>query len=307
MAGAAGCFSMPRTLGSGPARCYHARASDSRSPNETHRGIRMGKYGWKWPLLAGLLAMALLGASANGAGVEPDADAAAQQALQHATGVAWIIHTDPHSGAVRFAAPKDGAFELPAAGSPAEAALAFLTTHRRIFGMQDPAREWVVTRTGAAGDGSLHIRFAQIVNNVPVYGAVWDAHFNAAGRLTSTSGDYAVGAFDVSTRPRLSATAAADRARLCVAERAKLPPDSFTAGEAELEIFPSRNASPALAWRVLVRSSRFRLGSHKLHLDDRSGTVLAEETSVIFRRAPADSGPVRAYPEHCLPEGRRTP
>lgn len=267
----------------------------------------MGKYGWKWPLLAGLLAMALLGASANGAGVEPDADTAAQQALQQATGVAWIVSTDPHSGAVRFAAPKDGAFELPAAGSPAEVALAFLTTHRRIFGMQDPAREWVVTRTGAAGDGSVHIRFAQIVNNLPVYGAVWDAHFNAAGRLTSTSGGYAVGALGVSTRPRLSAAAAADRARLCVAERAKLPPDTFRAHEAELEIFPSRAAGPRLAWQVLVGSSRSKLLSRKVHLDDRSGTVLADESTVFFFHAPAQTGPKLAYPEHCRPESRRTP
>ena len=261
----------------------------------------MGKYGWKWPLLAGLLAMALLAASANGAGVEPDADTAAQQALQQATGVAWITSTDPDSGAVRFAVPKDGAFELPAAGSPAEAALAFLTTHRRIFGMQDPAREWVLTRTGAAEDGSMHIRFAQIVNNVPVYGAVWDAHFNAAGRLTSTSGNYVVGALRVSTRPRLSAAAAAARARLCVAERAKLPPDTFTVGEAELEIFPFRAAGPGLAWHILVGSSRSKLLSRKVHLDDRSGTVLADESTVVFFHAPADSGPKLVYPAHCRP------
>ena len=267
----------------------------------------MGKYGWKWPLLAGLLAMALLGASANGAGVEPDADTAAQQALQQATGVAWIISTDPDSGAVTFAAPKDGAFELPAAGSPADAALAFLTTHRGIFGMQDPAREWVVARQDAARDGSVHIRFAQTVNNLPVYGAVWDANFNAAGRLTSTSGDYAVGALDVSTRPRLSAAEAAARARLCVAGRAKLPTDTFRVGEAELEIFPSRAAGPRLAWQVLVDSSRSKLLSRKVHLDDRSGTVLADASTVIFMRAPAQTGPKLAYPAHCRPAGQAMP
>lgn len=258
-------------------------------------------------LPAGLLALVLVALAGSSQGGESAASAVAQQALQQATGVAWIISTDPDSGAVTFAAPKDGTFELPVAGTRAEAALGFLSAHRKIFGMQDPEREWIVTREGAAGDGSVHIRFAQVANNVPVYGAAWAAHFNAAGRLTSTSGHYAVGALGVSTRPRLSAAAAADRARLCVAERAKLPPDTFTASEPELEIFPSRAAGPRLAWQVSVGSSRSRLPSRLVHLDDRSGTVLADASTVIFRHAPAQTGPELAYPAHCRPAGQATP
>lgn len=267
----------------------------------------MGKYRWMWPLLAGLLAVALIGAPGSGFGVEPDADAAARNALQQATGAAWIISTDPNSGAVTFAAPKDGAFELPAAGSRTEAALGFLSTHRQLFGMQDPVREWIVTRQGAPEDGSEHIRFTQVVNNVPVYRATWDAHFDSNGRLTSTSGHYVAGAFGVSTRTRRSAKAAASRALACVSAKAGVPVDAFTASPAELEIYPFRDTSPVLAWRVLVSSSRFRLQSRKVHLDDRSGTVLADEPTIVFQHAPAESGPARAYPKHCLYPGPGTP
>lgn len=266
------------------------------------------------PLPAGLLALALAASAGSSQGGErtASASATAQQALQQATGVAWIITTDPDSGAVTFAVPKDGAFELPAAESPAEAGLAFLSMHRRIFGMQDPEHEWVVARKDAAGDGSVHIRFAQAVNKVPVYGSVWDAHFDAAGRLTSTSGNYVIGALGISTQPRLSAAAAAARARLCVAERANLPVDAFTTGVAELEIFPRRNAPPVLAWRVMVSvsppaSSRPPNLSRKVHLDDRFGAVIADEPTVVFMRAPAESGPRRTYPEHCLPKSQGTP
>ena len=241
---------------------------------------------WKWSLLAGLLAAALAGASASGPGVESDPEATARIALEQSTGIAWIMDADPRTGAVTFAAPKDGAFALPAAGSRAEAALDFLSRHRKIFGMQDPEHDWVVQRQNAAGDGSTHVRFAQAVDHVPVHGATWDAHFDSAGRLTSTSGHYVSGASGVSTKALRTAAAAAALARAHVAAKAGLPVDAFETGVAELEIYPLPDAGPVLAWRVPVSSTRSRLlTASKVHLDDRSGTVLAVESTVIQARA----------------------
>ncbi|MBZ0086520.1 MAG: hypothetical protein K8F33_00235 [Thermomonas sp.] len=257
--------------------------------------------------LRAVLAAALVGAAASSSGADQNPDETARIALEQATGAAWIVSTNPTDRTITFAFPKNGPYPLPAADSPAEAALAFLSAHRRIFGMHDPRREWVVARREAPADGSTHLRFVQSVNGVPVYLSAWDAHFDSGGRLTSTSGNYVVGAFRVSTRPRLSAEAAAARARACVAARAQLPESDFRAGVAELEIFPARAAHPALAWIVAVSTSRPHslLLSRKVHLDDRSGTVLADEPMVISRRAPAGSAPEPAYPEHCLPAGRR--
>lgn len=256
----------------------------------------------------GLLVLALAAVAGSSPGGERPAAASSPQTLQQATGVAWILDTDPASGAITFAMPKEGAIELPAAGSRAEAGLGFLSRHRRVFGMQDPEHEWVVARQSFYGDGSAHVRFAQQVDHVPVHGATWDVHFDARGRLTSTSGTYVAGAPAVSTRPRLSADAAAARARLCVAERVGLSVDDFTTREVQLEIYP-RHAHPVLAWRVPVvvsRSSRASpFLSRTVHLDDGSGTVVAEEPSIIRSRATrGSSGWQRPYPAHCLPADR---
>ena len=248
-------------------------------------------------------------AKAHGAafGAAADSKAAAQLALEQATGTAWIVDTDPRNGAVSYATPKNGAFALPATDSRVDAAIGFLAAHKRIFGMQDPKREWVVTRQSTLENGSTRIHFAQAVNNVPVYLSTWDAHFNSDGHLTSTSGTYVAGTLRVSTQARRSAEAAATRARACVAERANLPMAAFTTDVAELEIYPRRDARPALAWRVRVRSSLARFNSRTVHLEDRSGTVLADDPMMIPDFVRAESEPKRAYPAHCLPTGLRTP
>lgn len=256
-----------------------------------------------------MLAAALLGACASSSGSGQDPGEAARIALRQATGVDWIIGLTPTGSAVNFAAPKDAAYGLPEADGPAEAALAFLSAHRRLFGMQDPQREWVVTPHDAAMSGPALVRFSQAVDGVPVYGASWAMHFDSRGRLTSTSGHYVAGALGVSTRARLSAAAAAARALACVAARAQLPENAFRADLAELEVFPTRAAHPALAWRVPVSaaSPRAIARSREVHLDDRSGTVLADASMVIHRRAPEAADPEPAYPEPCLPAGRDVP
>ncbi len=260
-------------------------------------------------LLRAVLAAAWIGAAASSSGADQNSDETARTALEQATGVDWIVSTNPTDGTITFAFPKNGPYPLPAADSPAEAALAFLSAHRRIFGMHDPRREWVVARRQSPADGSTHLRFAQSVSGVPVYLSTWDAHFDSEGRLTSTSGHYVVGAFRVSTRPRLSAEAAAARARACVAARAQLPESDFRAGVAELEIFPARAAHPALAWVVTVSVSTARPHatrlSRKVHLDDRSGTVLADASLVVFVRKPDETGPKLEYPDQCRPADRR--
>lgn len=259
-------------------------------------------------LLLAVLVAALPGVSASKAGIEQQEETA-RRALWQATGEDWIVAVDPTEGTITFAAPKDGACELPKADGRREAALAFLSAHRRIFGMQDPQREWIVTPHDAALSGPSHVRFSQAVNGVPVYGAAWSMHFDSGGRLTSTSGQYVVGASSVSTRAGLSAEAAAARARTCVAARAGLPESSFTAGAAELEVFPLRAARAALAWRVRVSTPRPRLAtlSREVHLDDRTGTVLADAATVIYNREPRATGPLPAYPAQCLPADPETP
>ncbi|WP_297831259.1 hypothetical protein [Thermomonas sp.] len=260
-------------------------------------------------LLLVVLVAAVSVASASDVEIRQHTEEKARAALEQATGEDWIVDVAPTGGTIIFAAPKDGAYESPRADSHIEAALAFLSRHRRIFGMQDPRREWIVTPRDAAMSGPTHVRFSQVVNGVPVYGASWIMHFDSRGRLTSTSGGYVVGALEVSTRARLSAEAAAARARACVAARARLPESTFKTNVAELEIFPLRNARPSLAWHVLVSVSPPRpiILSREVHLDDRTGTVLADTSMVRFRSAPQEVDPKPTYPAQCLLAGQEAP
>lgn len=64
----------------------------------------------------GAVALAMLGA---GPARAADAAAGAKEALQRATGVAWIVDGDDRrAGVIRFATPQNGTFPLPAAPSP---------------------------------------------------------------------------------------------------------------------------------------------------------------------------------------------
>lgn len=235
---------------------------------------------------AAVLGVFVIVALCTGPARAADAAGSAAAALERATGVAWIVDTNERqAGVIRFAKPKNGAFALPAAPSPEDAALAFLDEHKALFGMHDPNVELAVERSGAMADGSVHIRFRQQQGGVPVRGATWTAHFDAAGRLTSTDGDYVVHAYRVSTTPKMTPERVAAAARQAMSARSPpLPEDTLDVGQPALEVYPLPGAEPVLAWEVHVGSklgAGARLVSLSLHIEDATAKVVGEQSNLI--------------------------
>ncbi len=209
----------------------------------------------------------------------------AADALESTTGVEWIVSSDERTGAIRFAAPKKGPYELPAGAAGEEATIAFLDAQKAIFKMRDPRAELVLDRTTRPSDRTTHVRFHQKVNGVPVRGGTWTAHFDASGRLASMSGNYVVGAHATPTSPSISLEAAAIAAKDEAARRnPSVPVANLQTTRPELEILPTADATPLLAWSVKVGT---RGVAQTLSVDATSGTVRQVTEGILQRTATA--------------------
>ncbi len=246
--------------------------------------------------VVGTALVAALGAGC-GTSTEQDEEQGAAGALRRATGVEWIVGSDPETGAITFAAPKAGPFAL-SPGAPDQTLLAFLDAQKAILKMHDPRAELVVDRTERAPDGTTHLRFRQKVKGVAVHLGTWGAHFDAAGRLASMSGNYVTDAHAVATVPATGAEAAATAA---TSEAAKLEPTAsaseLRASEPALEIFSRRGAAPVLAWSVTVSGgSATKSVAWQTHIDATSGAVLLASSGI--RRATASGRAPQTYPPY---------
>lgn len=243
-------------------------------------------------VLVGATAAALATGAATGCGSDEAASGEGPAAaLKEATGVDWIVSTDPATNAVVFAAPRGGAYAVPGADRDlAAATLAFLDTNKAVFKMNAPRDELVLERVDRDGDGGRHVRFIQRTHGVPVAGGVWNAHFDASARVSSMSGNYAIGANALPTTPRISGPAAATAAKT---EAQRLAPrtrlGSLVTTTPVLELFRVDASAPArLAWRTAV-GGRSRGGFLNLQVavDAESGAILRTWSGVHTMRTTA--------------------
>lgn len=228
-------------------------------------------------IAAAVVATAATGCSSS----EKGGSSGAAGALKDATGVEWVVTTDPDTAAITFATPKNGPYAIPGqAASLDQTTLAFLEKHKSVFKMKDPKTELVFDRTDRESDGTSHVRFSHRVGTVPVFTGVWIAHFDSAGRVSSMSGNYVAGAADVNTTPTIQAADAESAAK---AETLKRNPtvaaSSLTVAAPTLEVFPVRGGAPVLAYMVSVRATGAPVAL-KVHVDATSGAVRFVENQI---------------------------
>ncbi len=237
-----------------------------------------------------------LAAVAGGCSSSEEGPKSAAEALEKATGVAWIVSTDAENGTLLFAAPKNGPLAMPAGTtSPERAALAFLEAHKAIFKMAAPETELVPAFTQRASDGSTHVRFRQEAHGLQVRGGTWTAHFDNGLRLTSMSGTYVFGVHALSTEPAVLSEAAVETAKRDALRQAPtLTAAQIAAGHTALEFVPVRGAAPALAWAIEVsgRSEAERIALRE-HVDAKTGQVL--QTASLLRGTTTTGRPPQAY------------
>ncbi len=219
-------------------------------------------------------------------------------ALRKSTGVDWVVASDRDTAGVRFAAPKGGGLAVASGSTIEETALAFLEAHKATFGMFAPRTELKVERIDRPDDGSLHVRFQQVANGVTVRGGAWTAHFDNGSRLTSTSGDYVVGAHAVPTVPTVGADAAVVASKNEAARRnPSIALATLENDPPQLEVVPVRGGAPVLAWSVTVSATtpteRLVLTEH---VSATTGAILFVEEGNV--RATATGAPAQAHPPY---------
>ncbi len=200
--------------------------------------------------LATLLAAALLVPAARGqersaAPLAPEARALVVES--NASGPAETVFVpsgrlDPATGRRRAAYRIDAPTALR--GSAETSARRYLASQASAYGLEPGLNDLERVRV-VETPYSAHVRFRQMVGEVPVYGREITVSLDRRGRPTMAISSYArhVAEADIATRPRLSAAAAGARAR-------ELVDPAGETSEPTLVVYPA--AVPALAWRVVV-------------------------------------------------------
>ena len=182
------------------------------------------------------------------------------QDLINQTGGHVRITRDQRGGLVRFvgtdmdhAVPRGMGLESSA--RPEAAARGFLASYGTLFGLSDPAQE-LTLMSGDSANGQSFVRFQQVYQNIPLFGAELIVQTDGQSNVLSASGKI-VPRHELDTTPRISAAAAAELARALAVKKYKLDADQFAVSTPELWLYnptlfkPDVNVT-TLVWRVEV-------------------------------------------------------
>ncbi|MBN2002891.1 MAG: carboxypeptidase regulatory-like domain-containing protein [Anaerolineae bacterium] len=181
------------------------------------------------------------------------------QRLMNATGGAAAISIHPATGKAAFVRVEAGALAGVRLGRNADTAardqaLAFFETYGDLFGMSAPQRELQFLGVSTDRYGARHVEYAQVYNDVPVFAALMQAHFNQAGDLTAVNGVF-IPKIGLDTTPTLSAGEAESRALATVAGQQDTEGDPLQKGSdaAAPVALTARNATLYVFRQNLVR------------------------------------------------------
>lgn len=149
---------------------------------------------------------------------------------------------------------------------PERAARAFFDRYAALYAMADPYDELQLARLEKDPLGMHHVRFNQVVNGVPVFGAQLIVHLRD-GFITAVNGTYFPN-LQVNTSPRLTQ----DEALAIVLEDVGDGAAEFRADRSGLVVYVE-NDQPYLTWKVNVFSWR-NLGNWLYFVDAVSGRIV---------------------------------
>ena len=224
-------------------------------------------------VLHSLIGLIVLGALLVGALPVHGAPPLPNSLTQAARG-ALTITRDPATGAVTFVRSEgglvSGADSAALAADPAGAARAFLSQHETALGMPGVGKQTQLAAVKRDEPGMTHVRFQQVYQGVPVFGAEVFVHFAADAQLVRALNGHYIPGLAVNVTPTVDADAALALAR-------SLDPQAVVWAKPELRIYTAA-IDPAvtgnhLVW--LVRLYAATVPARMLYVvDAHSGAVL---------------------------------
>lgn len=190
---------------------------------------------------------------------------------------------------------------MPASAPTKEDAYAYLTAIGHQLGLDNPAREIVITGEETDEMGQVHLRLEQRYEGVSVYPADGRLHASSSEGFDLFTGRFLPTPTGLNTTPTLSEQEARTQVRSKLEERwIDLPTKqlAWISGpqlEAELVVYAPTGQSPTLAWRIEARPN---LLEHEIHLiNAHSGETLSASSHLCGlknRHDEADKSPAHA-------------
>ena len=139
---------------------------------------------------------------------------------------------------------------------PERNALSFVRDHAQALGLRDPETELRPSKTVTRADGRTVVRYQQVHQGVPVFGADVVVNTTRAGALLALSAKISP-ELDLSVEPKLRSDEASAEAVAVIAKYRKTASSELTASEPALFVYDARlflpeGRSPVLAWKVEV-------------------------------------------------------
>jgi Zn-dependent metalloprotease len=220
-----------------------------------------------------LLACGIVAACSN-ASEPPARTVDAVAAFESATGTAWVLEFDPAMQTLRFAMPKKRTRSLTAGGVDVQtAALTFLRENAKLFKIDVGDAKLLPIVTDR--NGGSHLTFAQMVGQVPVYGAQLTLNLSKDGSVSHISSLWAPAAANVQTAPTIDAATALKSAKADLKSKFADFDDSWIDGETtqNLEIDFNESGAATLVHRLGITLTEAS-ASYSYIIDTRSGAIL---------------------------------
>jgi extracellular elastinolytic metalloproteinase len=209
------------------------------------------------------------------------------------------VRFNPLSGGARLLASRSGVLSNPSDAGPEQIFRAFLAEHHEVLGLgRDDLDSLVLGRSYSGLNESItHLRFDQVVDDIPVFGADVRIHLNEVGQIVWLSSSAVPLAIPIAN-PQLSAVAAAQLAaanvRPALGYQAQIRASAigptrstvFERGpfrrelESSLVLFPVAGGA-TLAWQVEVEPEGFPQ-SYVVLVDADSGAILWRHNRVNY-------------------------
>jgi len=191
-----------------------------------------------------------------------------------------VIDYNPDTQLASFVrAPAGYTIQRPAAAASLQgASQSFLAQYGSLFGLKNPSAELRETvRKKSEGNRSV-LRYQQVYQGVPVFGAELMMNLDAANNLISLNGK-TISNIDLTVKPKVDAVAAKKSAMVAVARKYKLKVASMKASLPELWIYnPVIIGNGAnnnnLAWRMTLTSSEKADLKELAFVDTTKGVVI---------------------------------
>jgi len=196
---------------------------------------------------------------------------AARSSLERSLGALADVRTASGSGAVSYVGRATGVLTGPSSDDPRQIALDYVRDHSDVFGLQkgDLANLRLVARD-VSPDGITHLRFNQVLDEIPSFDSGLEAHVARDGRLINVAGAPVSGADLPTATPALSALAGLGAARQA-AQGSGVPPrqtaveggrrriTTFATGERAQLRWIATADGPRLAWHSITHGGDGRL------------------------------------------------